>query len=88
MSTSFYWRTFGEEDLYGPADKLRADRAARKLSQENSYGASELVIPTEAGLEVIGIYVRGILKYQGKRARDASRNNLPPSESSKHGKFY
>ena len=76
---AWYWREFQSEVLSGPETFIRADRQARELSRKNNSGLAEVVTYENNQLMVVSTFLRGKLRYQGKRARDASRFNLPPT---------
>lgn len=78
---NYYYRDFyGGAALSGPMNFVQADRAARKLSDENESGLAEVLTYQDDVLMVVATYLRGTKRYQGKKARDARRENLPPTK--------
>lgn len=76
---AWYYRDFRDPNMEGPVDFITADREARKLSRESAQGVAEVVTYENSQLIVVATYLRGRKRYGGKRARDASRLNLPPT---------
>lgn len=75
---NYYYRDFYSEELSDPMRFDHADKAARKLSKENESGVAELLTYYNGQLFIVATYCRGTKRYQGKKSRDAKRENLPP----------
>ena len=56
-----------------------AFQEARKLSSTNVLGLAEIVTLHQGALFVVATFLRGKMRYQGKRANEASKMNLPPT---------
>lgn len=76
----YYYKDFYSDDLNFAKNFVEADRFARKLSDENESGLAEVVVDDNGKMFVVSTYCRGTKRYQGKRARDAQANNLPPTK--------
>lgn len=77
---NYYYRDFYDSTLSDPLRFDHAEKGARKLSKENASGLAELVVYENGELMVVATYCRGTKRYQGKKARDAQRFNLPPTK--------
>lgn len=76
----YYYKDFYSDTLSDPMNFVHADRAARDLSETNESGLAEVVTYQYGTLFVVATYLRGTKRYQGKTARDAQKNNLPPTK--------
>ena len=78
MAVLYFYRDFYEEDIGEPMPFREAEMLARKLSEENESGVSEVLTYENNRLMIVATYCRGTKRYQGKRSRDAQANGLPP----------
>jgi hypothetical protein len=75
----YFYREFRSEVLSDPMGFTHADLEARELSRTNASGLSEMVTYQDGVLFVVATYLRGKKRYQGLKANQAARNNLPPT---------
>lgn len=69
----------GEYTLEGPYNFIHADRKARRISEQNNSGLTELVAFKDDKMYIVSTYVRGTKRYQHLRAYQAAAYNLPPT---------
>ena len=75
---SWYVRETPDDVLSEAMTFTQAELVARDLSRTNQVGTIELLTYEGDRLFVVSIFLRGRKLVGGKRARDASRQGLPP----------
>lgn len=78
ITEAWYVRERVGDPLEGPLSFVHADRKARKLSKDNASGLAEVVTYEGNRLFVVSTFLRGRLRFRGKRAQLASDKDLPP----------
>lgn len=76
----YYYKDFYDTELKFAKNFVEADRFARKLSDENETGLAEVVVDDNGTLFIVATYCRGTKRFQGKKARDAQRQDRPPTK--------
>jgi hypothetical protein len=76
---AWYVRENKQDSLDGPMTFQHAELVARKLSRENNSGLAEVVVYEGSKLFVVGVFLRGAKRFQGRRAQTSSDFDLPPT---------
>ena len=76
---AWYVREDKDSDMFGPLTFYHAEQYARNLSETNDSGLAEVVTYEGERLFVVGVFLRGAKRFQGKRAQFSSDFDLPPT---------